>query len=91
MTDKPLPANVQTRATEIGDTPLDWGERADGTLWIVFCNKGKHIYPPSSGVVSDHPAPAAPARAEEQEAEQRTPAPDPVIEIKIKPKRSKSK
>ena len=80
MSDKPLPARVKALAMQIMDEPLSWNERADGSIVIVFCNKGKHTFAP------DPQIPAAPARAEGQEAEQRIPAPDPVSDVKPKPK-----
>ena len=55
-----IPARVQALAAQINDEPLSWNERADGSIVIVFCNKGKLTFAPdpqSSGVVSRHPLP----------------------------------
>ena len=45
MTDH-LPARVQALAEQIKDTPLAWNERADGSIVIVFSNKGKLTFAP---------------------------------------------
>ena len=41
--DKP-PARVLTLAAQIGDEPLKWTEYEDGSITIVFCNKGKRTF-----------------------------------------------
>ena len=79
MTDH-LPARVQALAEQIKDTPLAWNERADGSIVIVFSNKGKLTFDPTEGAS----APSAPLPPGEGKGEGEPPTPP-------KPKRSKSK
>ena len=73
MTDH-IPARVLALAAQINDEPLAWNEHADGSIVIVFSNKGKHLF--------------TPLPQGEGKGEGESPAPDPVIEIKkSKPKR----
>jgi hypothetical protein len=44
--DTPIPARVLALAKEIDDQPLAWNEREDGSVVIVFCNKGKLTFEP---------------------------------------------
>jgi replicative superfamily II helicase len=44
--DTPIPARVLALAKEIDDKPLAWNEREDGSVVIVFCNKGKLTFEP---------------------------------------------
>ena len=41
--DKP-PARVLALAAQIEDEPLAWNEHDDGSITIVFCNKGKRTF-----------------------------------------------
>lgn len=77
---KTIPARVKALALQIGDEPIDWNERKDGSIVIVFCNKGKQTFLPET---------VLPAADNEQEAESRTPAPDPAT-LKT-PKRKEKK
>lgn len=75
-----IPARVAALAAQINDEPIAWNERADGSIVIVFNQKGKQTFLPET---------VLPAKAEEREAKQRTPAPDPVT-VKT-PKRKEKK
>ena len=39
-----IPARVLALAEQIKDKPLAWIEHADGSITIVFCNKGKRLF-----------------------------------------------
>jgi len=39
-------ARVLALAKEIGDEPFAWEEREDGSVLIVFTNKGKRLFEP---------------------------------------------
>lgn len=39
-----VPARVQAIADKIGDAPLAWREREDGSIVIVFNSKGKQTF-----------------------------------------------
>ena len=41
-----IPARVLALAKQINDEPIAWNEREDGSIVIVFCNKGKHTFEP---------------------------------------------
>ena len=41
-----IPARVLALAKLIDDEPIDWKEREDGSIVIVFCNKGKRTFEP---------------------------------------------
>ena len=45
MTDT-IPARVLALAKLIDDEPIAWNEREDGSIVIVFCNKGKRTFEP---------------------------------------------
>jgi hypothetical protein len=76
-----IPARVAALAAQIGDEPIAWNERTDGSITIVFCNKGKHTFDPvpvgahsvpfgehvAPASVESHPAPA-PVGAEHRSA-----------------------
>ena len=60
MTDKKIPARVAALAAQVGDTPLDWKEREDGSIVIVFNSKGKQTFEPvPAESMADDPAPEA--------------------------------
>jgi len=40
----PVPARVQAIADKIGDAPLAWNEKEDGSIVIVFNTKGKQTF-----------------------------------------------
>lgn len=50
MTEDRIPARVFALAKKVGDKPLAWKEYADGSITIVFCNKGKRIFQKESEV-----------------------------------------
>lgn len=39
-----IPARVLAIAEKVQDEPLAWKEHADGSVTIVFCNKGKRLF-----------------------------------------------
>lgn len=39
-----VPARVQAIADKIGDVPLAWNEKEDGSIIIVFNSKGKQTF-----------------------------------------------
>jgi hypothetical protein len=39
-----IPARVLAIAEKVQDEPLAWKEHADGSVTIVFCNKGKQTF-----------------------------------------------
>lgn len=45
MTDT-IPARVKALALQIGDEPIAWNEREDGSIVIVFNQKGKQTFEP---------------------------------------------
>lgn len=45
MTDT-IPARVLALAKQINDEPIAWNERADGSIVIVFNQKGKQTFEP---------------------------------------------
>lgn len=40
----PIPARVKALALLIGDEPIAWKEREDGSIVIVFNQKGKRVF-----------------------------------------------
>lgn len=40
----PIPAHVAEIAKQIADEPLSWREHENGTITIVFANKGKRTF-----------------------------------------------
>lgn len=77
-----IPARVKALALQIGDEPIDWNEREDGSIVIVFNQKGKRIF----DKVPELPRPIIHTNEEAQAVvETLTPAHTP------KPKRNKSK
>lgn len=61
MDDRKIPARIAALAAQVGDTPLDWKEREDGSIVIVFCNKGKKTFEPEkpARASAEEPAPVA--------------------------------
>ena len=41
-----IPARVKALALQIGDEPIAWNEREDGSIVIVFNQKGKQTFEP---------------------------------------------
>jgi hypothetical protein len=39
-----VPPRVLALAEKFGDTPVAWKEHEDGSITIVFCNKGKQTF-----------------------------------------------
>lgn len=39
-----VPARVQAIADKIGDAPLAWNEKEDGSIVIIFNSKGKQTF-----------------------------------------------
>lgn len=62
---KHMPARVKALAEKIGDEPLDWSEKPDGSIVIVFCNKGKQTFMPEP---EEKPRPIIHTKAEAEEA-----------------------
>jgi len=45
MTDEiQVPARALALSEKIGDAPISWKEHDDGSVTIVFCNKGKQKF-----------------------------------------------
>lgn len=59
--EKKIPARVAALAAQVGDTPLDWKEREDGSIVIVFNSKGKRTFEPEkpTRASAEEPAPVA--------------------------------
>ena len=49
MTDT-IPARVKALALQIGDEPIAWNEREDGSIVIVFNQKGKQTFEPEKAL-----------------------------------------
>ena len=53
-----IPARVLAIAEKIEDSPLDWKENNDGSIVIIFQNKGKLMFMPDFGADDPIPHPA---------------------------------
>lgn len=82
-----IPARVAALAAQIGDEPIAWKEHTDGSIVIVFCNKGKRTFEKESEI--DIPAVDIPAPIDDVQTEHVPSPPAPTGGLPPKPKKSR--